>query len=83
VRGGDDVDGRAYNLKRHWKVAHQGYEAVLNRKKRIVVRQVRGFAIALVLLLLSPSELDVTTAPQPPRRALATHCRWRGPLLYQ
>lgn len=31
-------EGSAYNLKRRWKVAYQGYESVLNRKKRAEVR---------------------------------------------
>ncbi len=29
---------RQYNLKRRWRVSHQGYEAVVNRKKRSTVR---------------------------------------------
>ncbi|TMW66437.1 hypothetical protein Poli38472_004202 [Pythium oligandrum] len=38
VHANDELTAlRTYNLKRRWKVTHEGYEAVLNRKKRSVV----------------------------------------------
>ncbi|KAF1316955.1 hypothetical protein FI667_g15134, partial [Globisporangium splendens] len=55
VRANDDLTAlRTYNLKRRRQVAYQGYEAVLNRKKRSAVKPTTNGSAASVLLARLP-----------------------------